>query len=175
MEVNPKRDLTIRDVTATGLSLTNVRRLGGQIYPDVIDWYTADRKSVIPIRAGLALALVKHLSDRKVIDEAQAISAVSFFRNAVTRYEADIVEALRSENDDLLPIVMLEVINGRWIRLTNSEQLFDLDEQMAVKNQQKALELPIWSHSVCLLPLYLQLCGAETCDDELEHENIEAA
>jgi hypothetical protein len=162
------------------VSWSAIRRYGRQLFPDAVVWHEVDRRSRVPLDAGLAILLVHHLSGRHVLVEADALSAVLFYRDRVTRYAHQVRECLEhdesnSDNKALrLPVAMLEVVDGRWVRVGRRGGVFDLREQTEVSMREMAKGedgyLQLWSHNVCLLPFVLQLRPLED-GDEHGHEH----
>lgn len=157
-----------KHIASLGLSWPNIRRYGRQLYPLEDVWSDLDKRSEVSPEAALGIAVVHHLVAKHVLNDQEAISVVSFFSDAVTRYAhrtfgliSDLhCSAIRTE-DVRVPVIMLEIVEGRWAKLGQGERdLFDIKEQQrttaAETTQDRASA--VWSHSVCLLPLFLKVC-----------------
>jgi hypothetical protein len=170
--------ISARDLTRTGLALGSIKRYGGQLFPKGADWYGLNRGSDVAPDAALGVVIVAHLLDRRVIMESDALSVVAFFREAVARYGLEFAQAVAQHRADpserpRLPLPMLEILDGRWARLSSERNIFDIETQSAAKPDDLLAGggLIIWSHSLCLAALFLQLCPLEKPDgDDAESE-----
>lgn len=161
MEVNSIDDLiNIRVLTKHGIALNQLRRYGGIVCPDAADWFHLDRGCSIKPHASLSILLVWYLISKHILIESSAISVVVFFNADVTRYVEQTKDVLnKSSNLRSVPVIMLEVIDDRWARLSNADNIFDIKEQKAA-TRDELLSGTMITHSfaVCLLPLLISLC-----------------
>lgn len=168
----------VRKLTKHGLSLVQLRRFGGNLYFDEMNWYDLARSSRISPRAALGILLLWHLVTHHVLIESDALSLLTFYRADVARYAEQAWETLPLTGDAAqVPIVMLEIMDGRWARVSNVQRVFDIKEQALARNEDLlALRSPVlYSHSVCLLPLLLWLRVEDTDDDEEQGDTAEDA
>lgn len=178
MEADTVDDLIhARTLTGVGVSLAQLRRYGGNLYPDAADWYNFNRGCRLPYHAALGILLVWHLTNKRVLIESDALSTVMFYRDDVTRYAKRAWQALQQSSDERhVPIVMIEIMDGRWARLSNVRRIFDVKEQAIAENENllAAGNLMTYSHAVCLLPLLILLRSEKNDDNDAKQGSAPA-
>lgn len=171
-----------RDVMRAGVAAKTLRRIGNQLFPDGADWYNLDRASCLSPEAGLGVMIAQHLIDKRVLIESDAISVLLFFKDNVTRYAKELLDGIEKYRDNPsgrlnLPFSVLEVSDGRWARFTREQKMFDIAEQQAAQPEDTE-SLLVYSHAVCVTPLFLQICPVERstdADNKLQDELEECA
>lgn len=149
--------LVINDIVHLGASLKDVRKIGRMMGSDAVNWNTADKDTQIPPGVGLATLLVRHLVEKNIFNKEDALGVVQHFSEKLCTYAQNMYDAVKDyrsgSRGTSKPIdVNVEILEGRWVRMTGGRP-FDAQDY---KEDAPNVSAFVWSHCVCLLPLFLQ-------------------
>lgn len=156
--------ITVADLVDKGdVCLVDLRRLWQRVYPDRAGHGTLELDDIISYNVVLSALIVRHLLNRKVVDEQTAYDIVSALREDVTRYAEDVEEFIDGSEKlgkrrNVVPAMCLEVMGGRFVRLGLDSAPYDLHEQKEITYEELAHETVTcsWSYAVFPLGLYLE-------------------
>lgn len=104
---------------------------------------------------------MEHWLAHRVISRDAAVAALVCWQDAIRVF----VDEFQSSLPPRYPVTFIEVTNGRYVRMGPSMDAFDVvrGQRVSLSDTSLMRELPLYSHSVCLTGLMLQLHGTTTC------------